>query len=170
MYIVKPGDTMWSIANMYGIPLDCLIKANPQIPNPNLIYPGQEICIPAYCPPVGPCKTVYIVKPGDTMWSIANMYGISLDCLIKANPQIPNPNLIYPGQQICIPTHYPSVGPYKTVYIVKPGDTMWSIANMYGIPLDCLIKANPQIPDPNLIYPGQQIYIPNYPPIDPPIS
>lgn len=53
---------------------------------------------PAYC------KTIYTVKPGDTMWSIANMFGISLDCLIKANPQILDPNLIYPGQQICIPS------------------------------------------------------------------
>lgn len=104
-YIVRPGDSMWTIANMYGIPLDCLIRANPQIPNPNLIYPGQQICIPAFCPPERHCREIYIVRPGDSMWTIANMFGIPLDCLIRANPQIPNPNLIYPGQQICIPHH-----------------------------------------------------------------
>ncbi|MGH2331910.1 SafA/ExsA family spore coat assembly protein, partial [Thermoanaerobacter mathranii] len=47
---------------------------------------------------------IYTVKPGDTMWSIANMFGVSLDALIRANPQISDPNLIYPGQQICIPS------------------------------------------------------------------
>lgn len=104
-YTVRPGDSMWTIANMFGIPLDCLIRANPQIPNPNLIYPGQQICIPAYCPPERHCREMYIVRSGDSMWTIANMYGIPLDCLIRANPQIPNPNLIYPGQQICIPHH-----------------------------------------------------------------
>ncbi|SFE22648.1 spore coat assembly protein SafA [Thermoanaerobacter thermohydrosulfuricus] len=164
-YTVQPGDTMWSIANMFGISLDCLIRANPQISDPNLIYPGQQICIPFYCPPVSPetCKTIYTVKPGDTMWSIANMFGISLDCLIRANPQISDPNLIYPGQQICIPFYCPPVSPEacKTIYTVKPGDSMWSIANMFGVSLDALIRANPQIPDPNLIYPGQQICIPS---------
>lgn len=49
------------------------------------------------------CRTMYTVKAGDSMWSIANMFGVSLDSLIKANPQISNPNLINPGQQICIP-------------------------------------------------------------------
>lgn len=172
MYIVKPGDTMWSIANMFGIPLDCLIRANPHIHDPNLIYPGQHICIPAYCPPpyYHHCKTMYTVKSGDTMWSIANMFGIPLDCLIRANPQIPNPNLIYPGQLICIPAFCPPTpSRCRTFYTVKPGDTMWSIASMFGIPLDCLIRANPHIPNPNLIYPGQQICIPvSCSPEDPP--
>ncbi|MEW6662114.1 MAG: SafA/ExsA family spore coat assembly protein [Bacillota bacterium] len=45
-YVVQPGDTMWSIAQKYGIDLNQLIMANPQITNPNLIYPGQIIIVP----------------------------------------------------------------------------------------------------------------------------
>lgn len=45
-HVVVPGDTMSNIANRNGVPLSELIEANPQIQNPNLIYPGQEIIIP----------------------------------------------------------------------------------------------------------------------------
>lgn len=45
----------------------------------------------------------YVVRPGDTMFLIAQHFGISLDELIAANPQIENPDLIYPDQVICVP-------------------------------------------------------------------
>jgi len=50
-----------------------------------------------------PAGGQYVVKKGDTMWGIAKTYGISLGELIKANPQVENPNLIYPGQRLNIP-------------------------------------------------------------------
>ena len=46
---------------------------------------------------------VYIVKKGDTLWGIAKRYGVALTGLIAANPQIKNPNLIYPGDRVNIP-------------------------------------------------------------------
>jgi len=45
-YTVKKGDTLWGIAKRYGVTLTALIRANPQIKNPNLIYPGDEVNIP----------------------------------------------------------------------------------------------------------------------------
>lgn len=45
-YIVRKGDTLWAIAKHYQVPLTDLIAANPQIKNPNLIYPGNEVHIP----------------------------------------------------------------------------------------------------------------------------
>lgn len=45
-YTVKKGDTLWGIAKKYGVTLLALIQANPQIKNPNLIYPGDEVSIP----------------------------------------------------------------------------------------------------------------------------
>ena len=47
--------------------------------------------------------TAYTVKKGDTLWGIAKRYGVALSALIAANPQIKNPNLIYPGNQVNIP-------------------------------------------------------------------
>lgn len=99
--------------------------------------------------------TTYTVVTGDTMWSIAIKYGIELNDLLGANPQITNPNLIFPGQIINIPDNN------KSNYTVMPGDTMWSIARKYGIELNNLLSANSQITNPNLIFPGQTITIPN---------
>lgn len=48
-------------------------------------------------------QTVYTVRKGDTLWGIAKRYGVELTALITANPQIKNPNLIYPGNRVKIP-------------------------------------------------------------------
>ena len=45
-YTVKRGDTLWGIAKQFGVSLTALIAANPQIKNPNLIYPGNEVRLP----------------------------------------------------------------------------------------------------------------------------
>lgn len=103
-YTVQRGDYLAKIARTCGVSLSLLKAANPQIVNWNLIYPGQKINIPGENeedPPTG--GSIYIVQPGDTMRKIATRFGISLDTLIRVNPQIPNPNYIYAGQQIRLP-------------------------------------------------------------------
>jgi spore coat assembly protein SafA len=49
-------------------------------------------------------QSTYTVQPGDTMWKIAVRYQVGTSEIISANPQIKNPNLIYPGQKLNIPT------------------------------------------------------------------
>ena len=174
LYTVRPGDTIFGIASRFGIPADCLLRFNPQVTD-STIFPGQVLCIPpasACVPTPVPCPPggiLYTVRAGDTLFNIANRFGIPLDCLIRFNPQITNPNLIFPGQVICIPpasacvvTPPPQVPcpPGGILYTIRSGDTLFNIANRYGIPLDCLIRFNPQIPNPNVISPGQVICIP----------
>ncbi|MBO9664706.1 phage tail tip lysozyme [Dokdonella sp.] len=99
-YTVKSGDTLSAIAAQKGVSLAALISANPQIKNPNLIFPGQSVNIPGGGSAAGGS---YTVKSGDTLSGIAAQKGVSLAALISANPQIGNPNLIFPGQHVNIP-------------------------------------------------------------------
>jgi LysM repeat protein len=166
-YTVVSGDTMFSIAQRFGVSLDSLIAANPHITNPNILFPGDVLCvpgeagrIPASCP-VG-FEGLYTVQAGDTMFSIAQMFGVSLDSLIAANPHITDPNVVFPGDILCVPSRVPASCPagFEDRYVVQAGDTMFSIAQMFGVSLDSLIAANPHITDPNVIFPGDVLCVP----------
>ena len=92
-YTVQQGDTLRKIANRLNTTVDAILKVNPQIVNPNLIYVGQVINLPAGL-------STYVVQKGDTLKGIAASFGTSLESLLTLNPQITNANLIYAGQVI----------------------------------------------------------------------
>jgi LysM repeat protein len=95
-YVVESGDTLYSIARKFNTTVSIILKFN-QIPNPNLIYIGQNILI-AESPPEA---IIYTVRPGDTLNSIAQRYGTLVQNLITFN-YLDNPNLIYPGQELVV--------------------------------------------------------------------
>jgi spore coat assembly protein SafA len=168
LYTVISGDTMYLIARKFNVSLQSLISANPQISDPNRIFPGQVLCIPSsgsgsvvQCPG----GTLYTVRSGDTLFEIARRNNLSLSALIAANSQISDPNLIVPGQAICIPEAVAVPCPGGQIYTVVSGDTMFLIAQRNGISLDALLRANPQITNPDLIYPGQTVCIPGAAPV-----
>ncbi len=92
-YVVQWGDTMRKIASRLNVSLNDLIAVNPQIANPNRIYFGQVLNIPA-------TASVYTVQRGDTLRIIANRFGTTVDALLRLNPQIWNANWIYTGEVI----------------------------------------------------------------------
>ena len=94
---------------------------------------------------------VYIVKKGDTLIKIASMYNMNYKDLASFN-DIKNPNLIYPGEEIKIPTNE------KRIYTVKKGDNLTKIANMFNTTVSKLVSIN-NIKNKNLIYPGQKLII-----------
>ncbi len=151
-YIVQPGDTLFKIARRFGISLEELIAANPQISDPSKLLVGQRIIVPTEIPPT---PTIYIVRPGDTLYLIARRYGITLEELIRANPQISDPNQINVGDRINIPKPSDVIS-----YIVQRGDTLFLIARRFGTTVETLLRLNPSITDPNLIFPGQSILVP----------
>ncbi|HOA96804.1 LysM peptidoglycan-binding domain-containing protein [Acetivibrio saccincola] len=103
--------------------------------------------------------TIYIVRPGDTLASIANRFNTTVAAIVRAN-NIENPDLIYPGQRLIIPRMPMQPGPgFPRVYIVQPGDTLFSIANRFNVSLQRLIAVN-RIENPDIIYPGMRIIIP----------
>jgi N-acetylmuramoyl-L-alanine amidase len=108
-YEIRPGDTLTGIAGRYGVSVDMLAQMN-GIQNPNLIYAGQRIALGTgqqggYADSAqssSPVSATYTVQPGDTLWSIASRFGISVAQLVEAN-RVPNQHLIYAGQQLVIP-------------------------------------------------------------------
>jgi LysM repeat protein len=104
---VKRGETLASIARLYGVDMDAIAGAN-GIVNINRIWTGSWLWIPKFdTPPVGPppgqtCRTKITVKRGDTLAAIARQYSVTVANLAKNNG-IRNVNRIYVGQRLCIP-------------------------------------------------------------------
>lgn len=103
IHTVKAGDTLFKIAQTYNTTIEELVNAN-GLTRPNDLAIGQNILIPEASTP-----TSYTVVAGDTMYNISRRFGISLDSLIQANPQISNPNQIQIGQVINIPNTKPYI-------------------------------------------------------------
>src|SRR5690606_22922740 len=98
-YTVKKGDTLSHIAKRFGTTVNELVRLN-NIKNPNLIYPGLKLKIKGTANTKNNSKAQYTVKKGDTLSHIAKRYNTTVKNLVKLNPSIKNPNLIFPGQKI----------------------------------------------------------------------
>ena len=139
-----------------------------------VISPAPHLTPVPMPPSTGPVHGMveYIVQPGDTMWLIAQRFHVSLDALIRANPQIANPEMIFPGEIVRIPSGgmTPGTGPMHPGthpggmggrrYIVKEGDTIEIIAVRFGLNVSELTAFNPDLRPPFRLTPGQVIMIP----------
>ena len=101
-YIVQPWETFESIetiAARFGIPVNDLRMSNP-ILNTIAIYPCMLLKIPGY-PSISLPRSgyvEYVIQPGDSIYKIANKFRLDYRKVISQNPQIVNPDLIWPGQ------------------------------------------------------------------------
>ena len=108
VHTVEDGDTLAAIAETYGLTPEELVTLN-GIANPDLIYAGQVLTIgqggPAVAPPSG---RIHTVAAGETLSSIADSYGFTLEELLSLNG-IDDPNYIWEGQALSLPvSHYVS--------------------------------------------------------------
>lgn len=136
LYVVKKGDSLWSIANSYGITVDELVKANNL--QSNLLNIGQTLTIPTKEIEI-PSEEfeVYIVQKGDSLYKIANMFDVSVDDIIKLN-NLGTTSLSI-NQQLLIPKTSLEQG---NIYTVKSGDSLYTIALKYGVTVDELKSVN----------------------------
>lgn len=156
-YTVKAGDTLYSIAKKYNVTVAALAKAN-NITNYNLIRVGQVLTIPGKttAPPATSVK--YTVKAGDTLYSIAKKYNVTVAALAKAN-NITNYSLIRVGQVLTIPGKTTAPPATSVKYTVKAGDTLYSIARTYKTTVAKIAAAN-KITNVNSLRVGQVLVIP----------
>ncbi len=148
-YIVQRGDTLYSLALKYNTTVDKLRKLNNL--NTNTLTIGQILVLPI--------ETdideydIYVAKKGDSLWSISRKFNIDINDLIELNNlkdltlQV-NQSILVPKQQENIETD---------LYIVKKGDTLWSISNKLNIPVQTLKELNNL--NSNLLKVNQQLKI-----------
>jgi LysM repeat protein len=183
VYVVKPGDTLRTIAAAHGTTIGAIVRAN-NMANPDVIYPGQRLTVPvsggsapaaapvptAAAKPTAGSSVYHVVKLGDTLDKVARAYGTSAAAIIAANG-IRNPDLIWVGQKLLIsgskqpgapapkPTAKPKPQPApatQQIYVVQAGDTLGQIAKRYGTTVAAIVAAN-DLPSANNIGVGQRL-------------
>jgi len=179
---VIKGDTLWSISKQYNISLELILAFN-NIRNKDSLSIGQIVKIPQDNLSAAD-YALHIVKKGETLWTIARQYNLTMDLILTTN-NITNPELISIGQQIKIPsykdvtatpeknvTNQPvinennsnnNINPPKNaepiIYTVKAGDNLWNISRKYGVSVEVIISVN-NLKEKDLLSLGQKLEIP----------
>ncbi len=179
-HTVRRGETLSHIARRYGTTIRELQQAN-RIRDPHAVRAGQRLVV-RLGPDVGtgatnrassqdeertsapaqtaspnpreiPTKSVYVVRPGDSLWMIARRHGVGVDQL-RAWNQLGSGDHILPGQELVIRPETRVV-----VYQVRPGDSLWSIARRHGVTMEQLIEWNDLGRDA-VLRPGDRVEVP----------
>ena len=153
IYIVKKGDTLYSIAMANNTTVDELKKANNL--TSNILSTGQLLKIPSALLP----ESTYIVKKGDSLYSIANKYNTTIDELKRINNL--TSNILSIGQVLKLPSDKASdvENEENTIsYTVQKGDSLYSIARKYDTTIDRIKDLNNLTT--NLLSIGQVLLIP----------
>lgn len=158
VYTIKPGDSYFTLAPRFNTTIAALQAANPNV-DPQNLQIGMQICIPV-APTPGACPGgfLYVIRAGDTYFSIARRFGIAVPALAAANPGV-NPNALVIGRSICVPAPKPISCPGGRSYTIVSGDTLYSISRRYNTTVEAILAANPGI-NPQGLQPGQILCIP----------
>lgn len=108
-YLIRRGDSLSGVASRYAIPISIVLALNPEVTDPSTIVVGRTLYLGRSpflrlppCDAAADCS-LYKVKPGDRLSTIAGRYGITVPAILEANPQIEDPNAIFSGQVIRLP-------------------------------------------------------------------
>ena len=166
-YTVQGGDTLSALAHRLDTTVSRLVEAN-DIADPDLIRVGQTLTIPGS--PSGTQggsgtaadATTHVVRPGESLGSIADRFGLSVEDLARANG-ITDPSLVMAGSLLRIASEAPPApgagGGGSATHTVAPGQALSTIAAQYGTSVSALVDAN-ELADPDRIVAGQRLRVP----------
>jgi LysM repeat protein len=129
-------------------------------PDPLTALPG--------CPEQPGCYE-YLIQRGDTLSRIASRYAIEVRIVLALNPEITDAStivvghILYLGRDLFVRLPPCDAEPACSLYTVQPGDRLSTIAGRFGLTLDAVLAANPEITDANTIVSGQLIRLPHPP-------
>ncbi|GAB4315586.1 MAG: LysM peptidoglycan-binding domain-containing protein [Bacteroidales bacterium] len=174
LHIVSKGETLYGIARRYHVTVDEIKALNPTYTG--TIKAGDVLHIPvkeadsghAGLPPAHDEIAVHEVKAGETLYSIARQYNVSIGEIINTNPGL-DPASLKIGQKLLIPGQMELTPPSgnnqsaapdtNRYHIVQPGETLYAISRLTGVPVDSLMLLNPGLGP--VLKPGQKILLPN---------
>ncbi len=158
-HVIRQGESLIIIAQRYNISLTELMSYNPNI-NPYFYTTGQILCIPASGAPACPTGTLYAIREGDTLYSIAALYGTTTQALQEANSWLDPLNML-PGQVICVPGTAPRqvCSDDNEPYVFTEGDSLVSLLRQGDISYGAFLESNPDL-DLSQLAPGTLLCIP----------
>lgn len=148
-YVVKSGDTLWSIARKYNLSVNELKALNNL--SSNVLSVGQRLIVGKES------SNDYVVSAGDTLWAIARKFNVSVDD-IKTLNNLSSNNLSI-GMTLKIPLYSNKQNEETNVYVVKSGDSLWSIARKFNSTVDEIKSLNGL--KSNVLRIGQRLVVPS---------
>ena len=174
LHTIEKGQSLYSIASMYGISQADIVRLNPG--TDERIYAGQTLRIPQSTDNTL-APTFHTIVEGETLYSLTRRYHTTTKAICDANPGLSAQNF-RAGQVICIPVadknlatedkksapqqnvQNPAESPCRDMHKVKRRETVFSISRKYGITEEQLIAANPEIKDKEKLDRGSWLCIP----------
>lgn len=111
IYVVQPGDSIWSISRKFGVSMESIMTVNGSQEIPGIVI-GEALAIPAR-------GGNYIVQPGDSIWSISQKFNVSVLSITSIN-MLSSPYSIYPGMVLKIPEKSKKYGFIEVNAYIEP--------------------------------------------------
>lgn len=170
---VRPGESLWQLAQRAGVSVSALASAN-DMSTRSIIHPGQKLRLPGthlqeatYT--VAQSGGSIRVRPGETLWQIAQRAGVSVSAIASYNG-LHSKSMLHPGQVLRLPARGTEVAalspqqerlasaPHATTYVVRPGDTVWQIAQQFHVSPHALVQWN-RLASASDLQPGKHLTI-----------